>query len=38
MISEYDWKENLKIYLPREHCPFELSFRDKILREGEVIL
>ena len=30
--------KEMKIYLPREAPPFELSFKDKILREGEVIL
>jgi hypothetical protein len=37
-MSKYDWKENLKTYLPRECCPFELSFKDEMLREGEVML
>jgi hypothetical protein len=37
-MSEYDWKENLKTYLPGERCPFKSSFEDETLREGEVML
>jgi hypothetical protein len=30
--------EKIKTYLPGEALPFKLSFKDEMLREGEVML
>jgi hypothetical protein len=38
MMSKHGQEKNLGTHLPRKHYPFESSFEDEILREGEVML